>query len=101
MGDELFGNQRGYQTQAQIEAEAAQHAAFRQQQALGGLGGLRPSLNQPLNQRELTEVIQLKEKIKELEAKLQEPESKKLERIREHNKKLLERVTYYEKLKED
>lgn len=104
MWDELFGKQRGYPTQAQIDAQRAtytQRARFAQGQALGGLGGLRPYLNQPLNQWECTEVMQLKEKIKELEAKLQEPESKKLERIREHNKKLLERVAYYEKLKED
>ena len=83
-----FENQTGSQWAAQLRSEM-----LNRQSAIGGMA-----------QRQLptiAEVVSLKEKIKELEAKLQEPESKKLDRIREHNRKLLERVAYYEKLKED
>lgn len=95
MWNDMFGKQTRSQWEAQQRAAFNQQAALSQQSPLGqaAIGRWQSS--------SLAEVVQLKEEIKKLEAKLQEPESKKLERIREHNKKLLERVTYYEKLKED
>lgn len=77
--------------------------------ALGGIGAQQQfmsmaNVSQSSQLQEVVELLartntkikQLRKEIRELKTKLKEADPKEVNRVRAHNKKLLERLTYYE-----